>query len=328
MGRKKLYILLLTAASFMMRANAQQTIQFSQYVFNGLALNPAYAGYKEEPTLNISSRIQWVGINDAPQTGTVSFDGLTNGSNKNVGLGLLATLDHLGPESNSSVYANYAYRLRLDAEDTKRLCFGISFGAIQYRIDGSKFNSTDAGDGSVPTAMESKITPDFRFGVYYYSSNVYFGASVFNLLASTIDNAIDNTPVIKPQRTLYLTAGTMLPLSEQMDFKPSIIIKEDFKGPTNIDLTGYIVLNKRVWLGTSYRTGASIWNKSNLQSGLDETDAAAAIAQFYINDHFRIGYSFDFTLGKLANYQNGSHELSLSISFPGKKQRVVSPRYF
>src|ERR1700743_966657 len=118
MGRCKPYIVLLMLAWIIPVAMSQQTIQFSQYVFNGLALNPAYAGYKEDPTLNISSRIQWVGINDAPQTGTVSFDGLNNSTNKNVGLGLLATLDHLGPESNSSVYANYAYRLRLDAENT------------------------------------------------------------------------------------------------------------------------------------------------------------------------------------------------------------------
>jgi type IX secretion system PorP/SprF family membrane protein len=314
--------------AFIMKARAQQTIQFSQYVFNGLALNPAYAGYKEDLTLNLSSRIQWVGINDAPQTGTASIDGLTNSTNKNVGLGLIATVDHLGPENTSSIYANYAYRLRLDAEDTKRLCFGIAFGAIQYSIDGSKFNAADAGDGSVPTGLESKFTPDFRFGIYYFSPKVYFGASVFNLLSPQITNIIDNTPIIKQQRTLYLTAGTLVPVSEYIDLKPSFMIKEDFKGPTNLDLTGYVVLNKIVWLGTCYRTGVAALNKTNLQSGLDNTDAIAAIAQFYINDHFRIGYSFDFSISKLANYQNGSHELSLSLSFPGKKPRIVSPRYF
>jgi type IX secretion system PorP/SprF family membrane protein len=326
MGRVRVYILLIIMVSFMMKARAQQTIQFSQYVFNGLAVNPAYAGYKEDLTLNLSSRIQWAGINGAPQTGTASADGLTN--NKNVGLGLIATFDHLGPENTSSVYANYAYRLQLDAEDTRRLCFGIAFGAVQYSIDGSKFNATDAGDGSVPTGFESKLTPDFRFGVYYYSAKVYFGASVFNLLSSPVTNIIDNTTIIKQQRTVYLTAGTLVPVSEYIDFKPSLMIKEDFKGPTNLDLTGYVALNKIVWVGTSYRTGVAAWNKTNLQSGLDNTDAIAAIAQFYINDHFRIGYSFDFTLSKLANYQSGSHELSLSLSFPGKKPRIVSPRYF
>src|SRR5476651_756361 len=103
MRGRKLYILLIAMASFTINATAQQTLQFSQYMFNGLALNPAYAGYKEDVTLNLSSRIQWVGINDAPQTSTVSVDGLTNSTNKNVGLGLLATLDRLGPENTSSI---------------------------------------------------------------------------------------------------------------------------------------------------------------------------------------------------------------------------------
>jgi len=328
MGRKGIYILLIAIASFIMRANAQQTIQFSQYAFNGLAVNPAYAGYKEDWTVNLISRIQWVGINGAPQTETASIDGLASSVNNNLGLGLIATVDHLGPESISSVYANYAYRLRLDELDTKRLSFGIAFGVTQYTLNGSEFNATDVGDGSIPAGMVSKITPDFRFGVYYYSPKVYFGASVFNLLSNSINNILDNTPLIKQDRTVYLTAGTLLPLSEYIDLKPSFMIKEDFKGPTNIDLTGFLVLNKVVWLGTSYQTGFVTWNKTNLQNGLNETDAISAIAEIYINDHFRIGYSFDFTLSKLANYQSGTHELSVSISFPNKKPRVVSPRYF
>lgn len=325
MGRKKSYMLLLLIFS-LMKVTAQQTIQFSQYVFNGLAVNPAYAGYKEDLTLNISSRIQWVGINDAPQTATASVDGLAN--NKNIGLGLIATVDRLGPEGTSSIYANYAYRLQLDESDTKRICFGIGFGAVQYSVDGTKFNATDAGDGSVPTGFESKFTPDFRFGIYYYSANVYFGASVFNLLSQPINNLIDNTPVVQPARTIYLTGGTMLPLTENIDVKPSLMIKEDFKGPTNIDLAAYLVLKKIVWVGASCRTGVAVFNTANLQSGLQSADAIAAIAQFYINDHFRIGYSFDFTTSKLANYQSGSHEISLSLSFPGKKPRIISPRYF
>ena len=326
MGRFKKYILLLMLA-LALKAGAQQTIQLSQYMFNGLAINPAYAGYKNDWTLNVSSRIQWVGINDAPQTATASVDGLVNQDNKNIGLGLIATLDQLGPESSSSIYANYAYRLRLDELDTKRLCFGFAVGAMQYSLNGSKFIATDADDGSVPTGTESKFTPDFRFGIYYYSPSVYFGASVFNLLSGAFNNFDDDPQVIKPVRTVYVTGGTMIPLSEYIDLKPSFMIQEDFKGPTNIDISSYLALNKLLWFGAAYRTGIAVWNK-NLQSNLDEQDAAAAIFQFYINDHFRIGYAYDFTLSKLAAYQSGTHEISLSISFPGKKARVISPRYF
>src|ERR1700761_8907642 len=179
----KTYLLVLTACLCLMKAQAQQTVQFSQYMFNGLALNPAYAGYKEDWTLNLASRIQWVGIQDAPQTGTISVDGLTDDNSKNMGLGLLMTFDRLGPETTTSAYANYSYRLRLDGEDTKRLCFGLGIGGQQYSINGAKFSATDVGDGVIPLGTESKISPDVRFGIYYYSPSFYVGASAFNLLS-------------------------------------------------------------------------------------------------------------------------------------------------
>ena len=326
--RWKKICMLLMMALFMTKARAQQTIQFSQYVFNGLAVNPAYAGYKEDWTVNLSSRIQWVGINGAPQTETASVDGALGNTNNNVGLGLIATVDHLGPESISSVYANYAYRLRLDEEDTKRLSFGIGFGVMQYSLNGSEFNATDVGDGSIPAGTVSKVSPDFRFGIYYSSPNIYVGASVFNLISNSLVNITNNAPIVREDRTVYLTAGMLIPMSDFVDLKPSFMIKEDFAGPTNLDLTSFLVLNKTVWLGASYQTGFVTFNKTNLQNSLNETDALSAIVQFYINDHFRIGYSYDFTLSKLANYQSGTHEISLSISFPDKKQRIVSPRYF
>lgn len=327
-GRREVYILLAWLVLCTLTAGAQQTIQFSQYEFDGLAVNPAYAGYKEDWTLNFISRIQWVGFPGAPQTGIISIDGLANSDNPNVGLGLIASFDRLGPETISSIYANYSYRLRLDELDTKRLCFGIAFGGIQYNLNGAAFVATEAGDASVPTGEESKVSPDFRFGIYYYSPNVYFGASVLNLLAQTIDDITNNEPLIKPDRTYYLTGGALIPLSEEVDVKPSLMIKEDFMGPTNLDLTSYLAFKKVVWFGVSYSTGVPIFAKTNLQDNLENADAVTAVAQFFVNDHFRLGYSFDFTVTKLANYQGGSHEISLSLSFPHKKPRIVSPRYF
>src|ERR1700761_7618269 len=141
MGSFKKYMLLIGFSLWLVKTRAQQTIQFSEYMFNGLALNPAYAGYKDDWTINLSSRLQWIGIQGAPQTGTASVDGLTNSTDKNMGIGFLATFDRLGPENTSSFYANYAYRLRLDNEDTKRLCFGLAVGAEQYGINGAEFNA-------------------------------------------------------------------------------------------------------------------------------------------------------------------------------------------
>jgi len=326
-GKYGLLLLLLLSIS---NGYAQQTIQFSQYVFNGLAVNPAYAGYKEDWTASLSFRSQWVGIDGAPRTGTASFDGLTRNPNKKVGLGFVATTDRLGAQNTSSVYGNYAYRLQLDDEDTKRLSFGLGFGVTQYNLDGTKFNPTDPGDGVIPLGNQSKLTPDFRFGVYYYTPKFYLGASVLDLLSGLGKDTVtsDSYKVLRQVRHLYLTGGLMLPLSESLDLKPTFMLKEDFKGPTNLDLNAFLLINKTVWLGASYRTGVKLWKKSNLQRDLDQSDAISGIVEFYITDRFRVGYSYDYTTSKLANYQQGSHEISVSISFPGKKERVLSPRYF
>jgi len=139
MKRVKKYVAALCLTLGISQAYAQQNIQFTQYAFNGLSLNPAYASYKEELTASMSYRTQWLGFDGAPKTGTLSLDGLTNFQTKKVGLGITLTNDRLGPESITSIYANYAYRLQLDAEDTKRLSFGLAVGLTQYAIDESKF---------------------------------------------------------------------------------------------------------------------------------------------------------------------------------------------
>jgi type IX secretion system PorP/SprF family membrane protein len=312
-------------SAFCIKANGQQTIQFSQYVFSGLAVNPAYAGYKDEWTANLNYRVQWTGIDGAPRSGIISFDGLTDNIRKNVGLGIIATTDHLGPQNISSVYANYAYRLRLDEDDTRRLSFGIAFGAIQYGLDGSKFNATNIGDSSIPGGNESQLSPDLRAGVYYYTPQFYLGASVLNILPA---NFTDNYTIIKQVPHFYLTGGMLFTLSDYLDLKPSFLLKEDLKGPTNLDLSSHLLINKLIWIGASYRTAATLWNKSNLQRGLYKKDAIAALLEVYCNSNLRLGYSFDFNTSKFAGYDNGSHEISISLSLRGKKPRILSPRYF
>src|ERR1700709_233243 len=116
MSEIRKYIMLIIIAFSFIKSYGQQTVQFSQYMFNGLAVNPAYAGYKEDWTLSLCSRLQWAGVEGAPKTSTLSIDGVTDSRSKNIGLGFLVTNDRLGPENNSSAYINYAYRLRLDAD--------------------------------------------------------------------------------------------------------------------------------------------------------------------------------------------------------------------
>jgi type IX secretion system PorP/SprF family membrane protein len=325
MNHLKKYISVIVILFSVTEAFGQQTLQLSQYVFNGLAVNPAYAGYKEDWTINLSSRLQWTGMEGAPKTSAVSVDGLTNQTNKNVGLGFLVGNDRLGPENNSSFYMNYAYRLRLDDEDTQRLCFGIGAGLTQYKVDGTQFNATDPDDNLISGISQSKLTPDFRLGVYYYSSKVYVGASMLNLMPV---NGTNSNMVINLNRSLYLTAGMLVPVSTGIDWKPSVMFKEDFKGPTNMDITNFLLFNGKFWVGASYSTGVTLYNKSNLQNGLAKTDAIAGIMQMNMTEHLRFGYSYDFATSKLAGQQGGSHEISLSLTLARKRAVVLSPRYF
>jgi type IX secretion system PorP/SprF family membrane protein len=324
-GLKK-YIAIITIVFSCTKSYAQQTVQFSQYMFNGLAVNPAYAGYKEDWTLNLSSRLQWTGVDGAPKTNTISVDGVTNGDKKNVGLGLLVTNDRLGPENNTSAYINYSYRIRLNDEDTQRLCFGIAAGVIQYSLNGSLFNGIDANDPNAPTGNQSNVTPDFRAGVYYYSPSYYFGASMLNLLPQS--NVNPASAIITQERTLYLTTGFIFPLSEVIDWKPSVMVKEDFKSPTNIDAAMYFIFGNVIWVGGGYSSGVVLWNKPNLQTNLNRNDELTGSVAFNISSRCRIGYSYDFVTSQLPGYQTGSHELSFSLAIGRSHERILSPRYF
>jgi type IX secretion system PorP/SprF family membrane protein len=325
MGGLKKYILLILALG-LNKSYAQQTIQLSQYIFNGLAVNPAYAGYKEDWTINLSSRLQWAGVDGAPKTSTLSLDGVTNPDNKTIGLGLLVTNDRLGPENNSSIYANYAFRIRLNDDDSQRLCLGVGIGAIVYNIDGSLFNTGNVTDPSITADVQNKLAPDFRVGIYYYSPLFYIGASGLNMVPDAYPDPV--SIFVKQVRTYYLTTGFIVPISPELNWKPSVLIKEDFKGPTNINAATYFLISDLVWIGASYSTSVQLWRKNNLQTDLSRTDDITGVAAVNITPQCRFGYSYDFGTSKLPGYQTASHEISFTYSFRRTKGRILSPRYF
>jgi type IX secretion system PorP/SprF family membrane protein len=323
-GLKK-YIFLILAFS-LHKSYAQQTIHLSQYIFNGLAVNPAYAGYKEDWTINLSSRLQWAGVDGAPKTSTLSVDGVTNPDNKTIGLGLLVTNDRLGPENNSSIYANYSFRIRLNDDDSQRLCLGVGIGAILYNIDGSLFNTGNITDPLIAAGVQNKLAPDFRLGIYYYSPLFYIGASGLNMVPDAYPDPV--SVFVKQVRTYYLTTGFIVPISAELNWKPSVLIKEDFKGPTNINAATYFLISDLIWVGASYSTSVALWNKTNLQSDLTRMDAITGVAAVNITPQCRFGYSYDFGTSKLPGYQTASHEISFTYSFKRARGRILSPRYF
>jgi type IX secretion system PorP/SprF family membrane protein len=316
-------------------AIAQQNVQFSQYVFNSLTVNPAYAGYKEDWYAHGIYRHQWGGFPGAPRTGGLSVDGLLNDRLDRVGVGAQLMFDKLGPQDMISAYGFYSYRIPLNEDGDKRLCLGLGAGVTQYSVDGSALQYVDNGDEALPVTKTSVRVPDARFGVYYFTPKFYLGASMMDLFSLYTDNTRYgwsgyNYRTIRKTQHLYVQAGWMADLSETLKLKPSLLVKEDFKGPTNVDLNLFLLIAEKLWVGGSYRTGVKLWDKPNLEKGLEQTDAASFMAEFYATPQIRIGYSYDMQVNKLAGYQDGSHEISIGYTFINKqrRQRITSPRYF
>lgn len=318
------------------RARAQQNIQFTQYIFNSMSVNPAYTGYKEEWFGQLGLRSQWVGLEGAPQTGLLSIDGIVDPVNKRHGLGLQVTADKLGPQSATSAYANYAFRLRLNEEDTQRLSFGIGAGVTQYSLDGAILDPIDGSDQVVPAGKISNWVPDIRFGMYYYNPKWYAGVSVMDLLSGDQSNNIfrwDNTTTdnIRRKRHLYFIGGALFDLSKGLKLRPSLLVKEDFKGPTSLDLNAMFIFGDRFWLGAGWRTGVTVFEREyNRVSGnrLGGRNSFSAVTQIYVTNALRIGYSYDHIVSSLSNVQNGSHEVTLGVTLGPKAQRILSPRFF
>jgi type IX secretion system PorP/SprF family membrane protein len=308
-------------------ANAQQDAQFSQYVFNGLYVNPAYAGYKQDLYLNAFYRSQWTGLQGAPQTTSVALDGAVN-DNK-VGLGLLLSKDIIGAQSALAVYGNYAYRLQIGSNANSRLAFGLGAGFIQNGLDGSKLNPVQADDSYVPTGNQSSILPDARVGILYTSEHFFTGFSVDNLVAHTLAKKQDKSLLVPvPVPHFYFTAGALFTLNDEVKIRPSFLIKDDRGGPTSLDLNVFMLLSERIWIGGTYRTAMPLYNKAYLQSNLQKSNAFVGLIEFFATERLRIGYAFDYSLTPLANYGYGSHEISIGIYLNKSKEYPTSNKCY
>jgi type IX secretion system PorP/SprF family membrane protein len=308
---KKIYLTLL-AIVLAKSGNAQQDSQFTQYVFNGLHINPAYAGYKNDLYLQSFIRSQWVGVKGAPRSLSISGDAATNSGN--VGIGLIVSSDQLGAQSNLSTYANYAYKIRLGYDEDSRLSFGIAAGFMQLGLRGDKLNAIEGDDLSIPTSDLTRVLPDARFGIFYSGPKYFAGVSATNMLAKYADrNNTSNLLVTVPQPHIYLTAGGLFPLSDGLVLKPTFLLKDDRRGPTSLDVNSFFLLNEKVWLGAFYRTSVTLYNKDNLQNDLIKKSAFGAMFELFVSENLRLGYSCDFSLNALRGYNFGSHEISVGV---------------
>jgi type IX secretion system PorP/SprF family membrane protein len=323
MGMKRFIILLIlvlsTGATF-----AQQDAQQSQYMFNGIYINPAYAGYKENLNLHSYYRSQWTGIEGAPTSMSLAVDAIAN--NGNVGLALQISNDRLGAQTNLSAYANYAYRLRMNNEGTSRLALGFGIGVMQLGMNGALLNPNDP-EPNLSTGMQSTFVPDGRVGVFYSDEKYYAGVSADNLISQFI-NVRNRGYIAQPKPHYYVTGGALFPLSQDVLLKPSVLLKDDAGGPTSLDLNAFFILGQRLWVGGSYRTGVKLYNKNYLQSNLSNLNSFVAAMELFPLENLRVGYAYDISIGPLKGYSGGTHEISIGFYIKTQKTRMLTPRFF
>lgn len=303
---KKITSLVFLLISF--SAFAQQDPLFSQYMFNKLALNPAYAGSREILTIDLLDRYQWVGIEGAPRTFTVAAHMATR--NNKVGLGVYAYRDALGPTINQGMMATYAYRLLLGKGT---LSLGLQAGIKYFDFDWMQMNVEDPDYTFNPQDIQ-KIVPDANFGVYYQTNRFFAGLSSKQLLQNEYGQAtVDNkTTYTKLLMHFYGMAGAAIPMDEKIIFRPSVMAKFVKNAPLQLDINASVLFGDIFWIGASYRTEKAI----------------VFLTEFRISEKFRVGYSYDIYLNELQPHNKGSHEIRLGIDLNIYNSRMMTPRYF
>jgi len=314
---------------------AQQDPMFTNYMFNSLVFNPAYAGSNDHLAVNALYRQQWVGIDGAPTTQTVTAH-MPNSTGR-VGFGLSIMNDQIGVTGTLSVDLSYAYRIPIGKG---KLSIGLEGGAYNYRADYSKLNIQDGGDPAYADLHTSFWKPNLGAGIYYSSKYFYTGLGVPHLIEYNLTQNRPDDPAIyaKQYRNYYFTMGGVIPLSgNALLFKPSLLVKSLSPGssfandpaasqvgaPTEFNVDLSLFFQETLWVGVSYRSAVeAITNKS---SSFDSADFWAA---YYLESGLRIGAGYDYSLSSLNTVTKGSFEFMLGYEFDYKTKRTVTPRYF
>jgi type IX secretion system PorP/SprF family membrane protein len=302
-----LILVLLSGISY-----AQQDAQYTQYMYNTIVVNPAYAGSREAMSIFALHRAQWLGLDGAPVTNNFSIHTPINGSN--VGLGFSVINDRIGPSDENNIAVDFSYSIH--TSDRYKLSFGLKASANLLNVDFTKLNIYNPADPRFHNNIDNKFSPNIGVGFYLHSDNTYFGLSAPYLLETKhFDKSADNSSssfVAAEKIHYYFIAGHVFDLSANVQFKPSVLTKMVQGAPLQVDLSGNFLINEKFTAGIAYRWDASF-------SGL---------VGFQLSDSWFVGYSYDMDTTKLANYNSGSHEIFLRYELFNKNNRIISPRFF
>lgn len=292
---------------------SQQDAQYTQYMYNMSAINPAYTT-STVGVINFGGiyRSQWVGVVGAPKTANIFVHSAIN---DRIEVGFSFVNDNIGDiVKENDIYADFAYKL--DLENFGNLSFGVKVGGSFFNVNFNNFNLEDESLID-PNFAESIQNSYFNFGsgVYYNNDNLYVGFSVPYILNAKYLNKTDGTYQTTDQAHFYLTAGYVLDINEEFKFKPAFMAKAVKGAPMEFDITANFLYNNRLEFGVAYRFN----------------DAVSGLINFGITENLRIGYAYDYTVSNLNPYSAGSHEFLLLYNLGNldlSKGFDKSPRFF
>lgn len=296
-----LFLFLISALA----VNAQEIERYTQYLYNPMSINPAFAGSRGTTSFYSSYRTQWVGVEGAPKTIMVSANGTAK--NENVGWGLSAQSDKIGPSDQSAITADFSYTIKLNT--TYKLSFGLKGSANLLNVDFSKLYLKDGTDPLFEKNIDNKFSPNVGVGLFFHSDKTSFGISVPNLLETNFYDKYaatgSNSKIAKDNMNVYLTADHQFELSPDLLFKPALLVKLTKEGPVQTYVSSTFLIHEKFTLGMSYRFKGTLSN----------------LAGFQVSKGLFVGYGYDLETKKMRNYNTASHEIFFRFDLLSKVKK-------
>jgi type IX secretion system PorP/SprF family membrane protein len=290
-------------------SNAQQLPQFTQYMYNTIAINPAYAGSRDALSIVGLNRNQWAGFDGGPETQTLSIHSPLR--NEKIGLGLSLINDKAGYENFTYVYGDFSYTIQ--ASEDVEISFGLKAGMTYYKLADELYNATEVNQDPYFNDKLNRWNANFGAGILFHSDRWYVGLSTPKIINHDLNNKTEFAALERVH--YYVIGGYVFDIAESVKFKPSFMVKHTDGVPLSTDLTANFLFNERFWLGGSYRMNG-------------KQEAIGALVDFQVTDQFRVGYTYEIPTGEIRPYTNGSHEILLMYEFKFMKNKQKSPRYF
>jgi len=291
--------------------NAQQDVLYSQYMFDKMLVNPAYAGSSKWIVGSLKDRMQFVRMDGAPVTNLFTFQAPVQ--TKNIGLGLKVIQDKIAVTNMLTATGTFSYHIGFGKG---KLSFGLEGGVRYDSYNYDDLLRNDPDDPVILPGVQSTVIPEISTGIFYTSPIFYIGASAYHLVKPGLVSSLDSivgVPVVR--RSFYGIGGIYIELGDNFVMEPGFLVKYMVSAPIQADINLSFIMFERFALGGSFRIN----------------EAAVAYVKIDVTKNIRITYSYDYRISELANYSGGSHEIAISYGIellPPPEKKVIHPRYY